>query len=59
MEEYEGLTGGDRLHDFVPDHRLKSGDIAHLQYVDNFAMDPTSVTQVKEDVRRTMGPTTS
>ena len=58
VEEHTGLTGGDRLTDFAPGRRLKSGGIAHLQYVDNFAAlggDPASLTQVKEGVRQVMG----
>ena len=61
VEEHGGLTGGDRLTDFVPGRGLKSGGIAHLQYVDNFAAvgggDPVSLTQGEEGVRQVMGHT--
>ena len=51
VEEHGLLIGGDRLTDFAPGCGLKSGGIAHLQHVDNFAAlggDPVSLTQVKE-----------
>ena len=57
-EEQAGLNGGDRLTDFVPGRRLKSGGMAQLQHADNFAAlggDPASLTQVKEGVRQVMG----
>ena len=58
VEKHASMTGGDRLTDFAPGRRLKSGGIARLQYVDNFAAlggDPASPTQVVEGVRQVMG----
>ena len=58
VEEQAGLSGGDRLTDFAPGRRLKSGGAARLRCVSNFAAtggDPASLTQVKEGVRQVMG----
>ena len=58
VEEQAGLSAADRIGDFAPARRLKSGGVSHLQNVDNFAAlegQPGSLTHTKENVREAMG----